>query len=77
MPPTTRSKSQYTETEAAEELGISITQLRSMIRNHVVERDEDLTNVPVHTFQASDLVILRLLTNMQRQQPSGETVAQY
>jgi hypothetical protein len=75
MPPT-RTKSQYTETEAAEELGISITQLRSMIRSHVVERDEDLNNVPVHTFQASDLVILRLLTNMQRgQQNSTETIS--
>jgi hypothetical protein len=61
MPPRT-IKSQYTETEAAEELGVSILQLRTMIRSHVVDRDEDLTNVPVHTFQASDLVILRLLT---------------
>ena len=74
MPPT-RTKSQYTETEAAEELGISITQLRSMIRSHVVDRDEDLNNVPVHTFQASDLVILRLLTNMQREQPATESHA--
>ena len=47
-----------------------------MIRSHVVDRDEDLNNVPVHTFQASDLVILRLLTNMQRQQPTQETVSQ-
>ena len=36
-----------------------------MIRNHVVERDEDLTNVPVTTFQPSDLLILRLLTRKQ------------
>ena len=53
-------KSQYSEAEAAEELGISILQLRTMIRSHVVERDEDLTNVPVTTFQPSDLLILRL-----------------
>ena len=57
-------KSQYSESEAAEELGISIVQLRAMIRNHVVERDEDLTNVPVTTFQPSDLLILRLLAGM-------------
>jgi hypothetical protein len=75
MPPT-KIKAHYTETEAAEELQISVTQLRTMIRSHVVERDEDLTNVPVHTFQASDLVILRLLTTMQRQQPMEEPVAQ-
>ena len=55
------SKSQYSETEAAEELGISVVQLRTMIRSHVVDRDEDLNNVPVTTFQPSDLLILRLL----------------
>ena len=58
----TRSgKSQYSEAEAAEELGISVGQLRTMIRSHVVETDEDLTNVPVTSFQPSDLLILRLL----------------
>ena len=54
-------KSQYSEAEAAEELGISVLQLRTMIRSHVVESDEDLTNVPVTSFQPSDLLILRLL----------------
>jgi hypothetical protein len=61
---TRTGKSQYSETEAAEELGVSTEQLRSMIRNHVVDRDEDLNNVPVTTFQPSDLLILRLLTRM-------------
>jgi hypothetical protein len=60
-------KSQYSETEAAEELGISIEQLRRMIRSHVVDRDEDLNNVPVTTFQPSDLLILRLLAGMPTQ----------
>ena len=61
----TRSvKSQYSEVEAAEELGISVDKLRTMIRSHVVDRDEDLTNVPVTTFQPSDLLILRLLGGM-------------
>lgn len=58
-------KGQYSETEAAEQLGISVAQLRTMIRSHVVDKDEDLNNVPVHTFQPSDLLILRLLTGMQ------------
>jgi hypothetical protein len=57
-------KSQYSEVEAAEELGVSVAQLRTMIRSHVVDRDEDLTNVPVTTFQPSDLLILRLLAGM-------------
>ncbi len=55
-------KSQYSEAEAAEELGVSVEQLRTMIRSHVVDRDEDLTNVPVTTFQPSDLLVLRLLS---------------
>jgi hypothetical protein len=67
---TKTGKSQYSEVEAAEELGISVTQLRSMIRNHVVERDEDLTNVAVTTFQPSDLLVLRLLAGL----PAGEGV---
>jgi hypothetical protein len=58
---TRTSKSQYSELEAAEELGVSVGQLRTMIRSHVVDRDEDLNNVPVTTFQPSDLLILRLL----------------
>ena len=62
----TRSgKSQYSEQEAAEELGVSIDQLRTMIRSHVVDHDEDLNNVPVTTFQPSDLLVLRLLSGMQ------------
>ena len=58
-------KSQYSEAEAAEELGVTVIQLRTMIRSHVVDRDEDLTNVPVTSFQPSDLLILRLLAGMQ------------
>ena len=64
---TRMGKSQYSETEAAEELGISVAQLRTMIRSHVVEHDDDLTNVPSTTFQPSDLLILRLLSARQLQ----------
>jgi hypothetical protein len=65
-------KGQYSEAEAAEQLGISIGQLRTMIRSHVVDKDEDLNNVPVHTFQPSDLLILRLLTGMQTGSESNQ-----
>jgi len=54
-------KSQYSAVEAAEELGVSVERLRDLIRNHVTEREEDLGNVNVTTFQPSDLLILRLL----------------
>ena len=62
MQPATPAKSQYSEVEVAEELGITVTQLRSLIRNHVVFHDEDLLNVPQTTFQPRDLLVLRLLT---------------
>lgn len=55
------AKSQYSETEAAAELGITVEALRKMIRSHVVDRDEDVGNIPATTFQPSDLLVLRLL----------------
>ena len=58
---TRTGKSHYSESEAAEELGISTEQLRMMIRSHVIDHDEDLNNVGSTTFQPSDLLILRLL----------------
>lgn len=61
MPALRMGKSQYSESEAAEELGIGVMQLRAVIRSHVTDRDEDLSNIPATVFQASDLVILRLL----------------
>lgn len=60
---TRTGKSHYSEAEAAEELGISTEQLRTMIRSHVIDRDEDLSNVGATTFQPSDLLILRLLAS--------------
>jgi hypothetical protein len=61
MTATRPGKSQYSAVEAAEELGVSVERLRDLIRSHVVEHEEDLNNVPVTTFQPSDLLILRLL----------------
>jgi hypothetical protein len=61
-------RSQYTEVEAAEELGVSVEHLRKIIRSHVVDQEEDANNIPVHTFQPSDLLILRLLAGMPTSQ---------
>lgn len=55
-------KSQYNETEAAEELGITVENLRVLIRKHVVTTDDDLNNVPLASFQPSDLLLLKFLT---------------
>jgi hypothetical protein len=54
-------KLEFTEAEAAEELGVSLLQFRAMIRTHILDCDEDLKNLPAATFQLSDLLILRLL----------------
>ena len=56
------SKGQYSETEAAEELGVSVEQLRTLVRRHIVETDEDLNNLSVAGLQPSDLLVLRLLS---------------
>lgn len=58
------TRTQYSETEAAEELGVSVEQLRSLIRSHIVEAEEDLSNVPVASFHPSDLLLLRLLSGV-------------
>ena len=60
------NKAQYSEVEAAEQLGITLTQLRSLVRSHVTDQDEDLRNLPQTTFQASDMLVLRLLAGLPR-----------
>ena len=54
-------KTQYSENEAASELGVSLEELRTLIRSHIIETDEDLNNVPMASFHPSDLLVLKLL----------------
>jgi hypothetical protein len=63
---TPRAKSQFTEAEAAEQLGVSVPEFRALIRSHVVETDADLRRLPHTEFQASDLLLLRLLARPPR-----------
>ena len=60
------SKSHYSEAEAASEIGVSVDDLRSLIKSTIVDKEEDLNNVPQTTYQPSDLVLMRFLV-MQRQ----------
>ena len=55
------TKTQYSEQEVARELGVSLEELRTLIRSHIVETDEDLNNVGVASFHPSDLLVLKLL----------------
>jgi len=57
-----RQKSHYTETEAAEELGISVTQLRTLVRERIVRSEEDIRNLPMAYFQPADVLLLKLIT---------------
>ena len=66
------SKGQYSEKEAAEELGVSIDEFRTLIRSHIVETDEDLNNVPVASFQPSDLLVLKFLTRTPGADPTAQ-----
>jgi hypothetical protein len=60
--PSKQNKTQYSETEAAQELGVTVEQLRVLIRNHIAQSDEDLNHIGVATFHPSDLLVLKILT---------------
>ena len=59
------AKTHYTEQEAANELGLTVERLRSLIRSHIVDSDEDLNNVPAASFHPSDLLVLKLLASVK------------
>lgn len=64
------TKTQYSVSEAAHELGLTVEQLSALIRSHIAETDEDLNNVPITAFHPSDLLVLKLLSR-QNATPSG------
>jgi DNA-binding transcriptional MerR regulator len=57
-----RQKSHYTETEAAEELGISVPQLRTLVRERIARSEEDVRSLPMAYFQPADVLLLKLIT---------------
>ena len=64
-------KTQYSEHEAALELGVSVEQLRTLIRSHIAESDEDLNHIAVASFHPSDLLVLKLLARNSTPTPQG------
>jgi hypothetical protein len=59
--PTKQNKTQYSETEAALELSMTVEQLRVLIRNHIAQSDEDLNHIAMASFHPSDLLVLKIL----------------
>ncbi len=55
------AKSQYTEIEAASQLGLSVDALRSLIRKHIVTSDEELGASTLANFHPADILLFRLL----------------
>jgi len=67
MTPTIKpTKSHYSESEAAVALGVSVDDLRALIRRHLLKPDEDPSTVASATFQPSDLLILRMVLSGMR-----------
>lgn len=56
-------KGYYNETEAARALGVTLDEFRELVRDHLLEDDEQMANLARIYFQPSDLVVLRLLAS--------------
>lgn len=54
-------KTEYNVDEAAQVLGISSGELRSLLIRHVLDEPEGLRNLPKMRFRQADLVMLRLV----------------
>ena len=55
---------QYSEDEAASLLGVSIDQLRCLVREHIIKDEAASTATPIPSLHRSDLVVLRILVGM-------------
>lgn len=53
-------KGHYTESEAAQTLGVSLEEFRVLVRRHILQSDDEMSNIPITNFQPSDLLLLRL-----------------
>jgi hypothetical protein len=61
---TRNNRSFYSENEAAEALGISVDRFRELVRTHIAQSDEEANNIGNTTYQASDLLVLKLLAKL-------------
>jgi hypothetical protein len=48
----------FNENEAARVMGISVDQFRVLLKQHILDRSDDIVHSPQTTYQKSDLVLL-------------------
>jgi hypothetical protein len=70
---TKSNQTQYSEMEAAQELGVTVDQLRVLIRSHIAQTDEDLTHIAVASFHPSDLLVLKILAGQKHQMAATDS----
>jgi hypothetical protein len=68
------NQTQYSEVEAARELGVTVDQLRTLIRSHIAQTDEDLNHIAVASFHPSDLLVLKILAGQKGTLASVDSV---
>ena len=57
-------KSEYTEEEAASALGVSVPELRALVRTHVTKEDIE-GEIPIPTLRPTDLLLLKMLAGAE------------
>ena len=64
MVPWEVGKVEYSEEEAASALGITVEQLRCLVREHVINDESDL-ETPIPSFRPADLLLLKMLVQRE------------
>ena len=54
-------KGYYTEMEVAATIGVSVDELRTLVKHNITNSEDDMGNLPKTWFQPSDVLLLRLL----------------
>jgi hypothetical protein len=67
MTTTKPAKSQYSEIEAAAVIGVSVEELRNIIKQHITGKEEVAAEeTKATTFRPSDLALLRILARQSQ-----------
>lgn len=52
----------FNENEAARILGVSVENFRTLLKQQILDRDEDATNASQTTFHAADILLLKMFS---------------